>query len=472
MRFTYLFLLALWSCLITAQPDFYLGADLSYVNEMEDCGVRYKEDSVEKDPYAIFADAGTNLVRLRLWHTPDWYDDLNDGNRYSNFADVKRSIARAKEHGMNVLLDFHLSDTWADPSRQIVPAAWASVVDDLPVLEDSLYNYVQATLMALDADSLLPDMVQIGNETNKGIMQSETADGAGWALDWPRNAALFNRGIKAVRDVEAATGKEIQVAIHVAGPTNASWIFDGFREYGVTDFDVIGLSYYWAWHQPTTIQDAGAIVSQLKTDYPGKKVMIFETGYIWTNDSNDTANNIISSVQSGYAPATPDNQRRWLIDLTQEMISRGADGVIYWEPAWVSSTCRTQWGQGSHQEHATFFDFNSNLLVNGGMDFYGYEYNGLVSATQPPSREVPFRAFVRPDGRVLTVVVPEGAVNGQARLRLVNISGQTILKRKISGGGEIREEIGLPDLPAGIYAVELRVRRGESGVIMIPLRQE
>ncbi len=72
--------------------------------------------------------------------------------------------------------------------------------------------------------------------------------------------------------------------------------------------------------------------------------MVFETGYIWTNESNDSANNIISSVQEGYAPASPTNQKRWLIDLTQEMIQRGATGVIYWEPVWVSSSCRTQWG--------------------------------------------------------------------------------------------------------------------------------
>lgn len=284
------------------------------------------------------------MVRLRLWHTPRWYDSLNDGRRYSDLADVKRSIARAREQGMDVLLDFHLSDTWTDPSRQIVPAAWADVVDNLPVLQDSLYNYVYQTLLELDADSLLPDMVQVGNETNKGIMQSEAADAAGWALDWPRNAALFNTGIRAVRDAAAEAGKNIDVAIHVAGPENAAWLLAGFAEYGVTDFDVVGLSYYWAWHQPTTIQRTGDIVAQILADHPGKQVMIFETGYIWTTESNDSANNIISSVQPGYAPASPQNQKQWLIDLTQEVINRGGSGVLYWEPAWVSSTCRTQWG--------------------------------------------------------------------------------------------------------------------------------
>ncbi|MFT6000504.1 MAG: arabinogalactan endo-1,4-beta-galactosidase [Neolewinella sp.] len=114
-------------------------------------------------------------------------------------------------------------------------------------------------------------------------------------------------------------------------------------------------------------------------DYPGKEVMVFETGYIWTNESNDSANNIISSVQEGYAPASPTNQKRWLIDLTQEMIQRGATGVIYWEPVWVSSSCRTQWGQGSHQEHATFFDFDNKLLGR-------YLRSGTAQWRSPPGR--------------------------------------------------------------------------------------
>lgn len=451
-----------------AQP-FYFGADLSYVNEMEDCGVRYKENGVEKDPYAIFADNGANLVRLRLWHTPRWYDNLNAGDRYSDLADVKRSIRRAKDAGMAVLLDFHLSDTWSDPGRQILPEAWAPVVNNLPVLKDSLYNYIRQTLLALDADSLLPEMVQIGNETNKGIMQSAAADEAGWALDWPRNAALFNEGIRAVRSVENETGEDIQVAIHVAGPDNAGWLFDGFEEYGVTDFDVIGLSYYWAWHQPTTIQRTGDIVAQLKIDYPEKAVMIFETGYIWTTESNDQANNIISSVQPGYAPASPENQRRWLVDLTQEMINRGASGVIYWEPAWVSSPCRTQWGQGSHQEHATFFDFNNNLLPNGGMGYYSHDYQNTVSNREAAA--VPFRVYVRPDHLALLLELDEQTAASGASVRLTDINGRTVLRQKIERGASLREAIDLPALPVGSYILTLKSRKGASGAQVVILQQ-
>ncbi|MEM9261085.1 MAG: glycosyl hydrolase 53 family protein, partial [Bacteroidota bacterium] len=366
---------------LTAQ-DFYLGADLSYVNEMEDCGVVYREGNQPKDPYTLFADRGANLIRLRLWHKPAWYDELNEGRRYSDLADVKRSIRRAKAADMQVLLDFHFSDFWTDPSRQIVPNAWAEVVDNLPVLQDSLYQYVRATLLDLSAEGLLPDMIQVGNETNKGIMQSEEADAAGWALDWPRNAALFNTAIGAIREIEEEANKEIKIALHIAGPENAAWLLAGFWDNGVRDFDLVGLSYYWAWHQPTTIERTGEIIAEIKRDFPGKQVMIFETGYIWTTEANDEANNIISSVQEGYAPASPEQQRRWLIDLAQEVYNREGLGVLYWEPAWVSSGCYTQWGRGSHQEHAAFFDFTNNLLEEGGIGFLSHDYAGSV-ATRP-----------------------------------------------------------------------------------------
>ncbi|MCW5922251.1 MAG: glycosyl hydrolase 53 family protein [Saprospiraceae bacterium] len=359
----------------TTSKNFFFGADLSYVNEMEDCGVVYKENGTAKDPYRIFADNNCNLVRLRLWHTPSWHDTLNAGKRYSDFQDVKKSIRRAKDLGMAVLLDFHLSDTWADPSRQLVPKAWEPVVDNLPVLKDSLFNYISQTLLQLNAEGLLPEMVQIGNETNRGILLSPQVNNAGWSLDWSRNSQLFNTAISAVRSVEQTVGKKVKVALHVAAPAEAKWLTEGFWNAGVRDFDLIGLSYYWAWHKPTTITEAGSVVAELRQKYPGKDVMIFETGYIWTTQSNDAANNIISEVHPNYSPASPANQQKWLVDLTKEVMKRGGIGVIYWEPAWVSSPCWTQWGQGSHQEHATFFDFQNNVLPTGGMYWMTQKYD-------------------------------------------------------------------------------------------------
>ncbi len=353
------------------KPDtFYVGADLSYTNEMEDCGVVFKENGVAKEPYQMFADNGCNMVRLRLWHTPSWYDTLNAGKRYSDFQDVRRSMIRAKAAGMPVLLNIHFSDIWADPQRQIAPKAWQPVVANLSVLKDSVFNYVQSTLLRLQADGLSPEMVQIGNETNRGIILSPADDAANAPINWPRNAALFNAGISAVRAVEAASGKEIKIALHLAGPAATPDLMEKFWANGVRDFDVIGMSYYWAWHKPTTIAETGSTISYLRQRYAGKEVVIFETGYIWTNASNDQSNNIISETHPDYAPASPENQLKWLVDLSKEVKKRGGIGVFYWEPSWVSSPCYNPWGQGSAQEHATFFDFNNNVLPNGGMRWF------------------------------------------------------------------------------------------------------
>jgi len=346
---------------------FYVGADLSYTNEMEDCGVVFLENNQPKDPYRMFADNGCKLVRLRLWHTPSWYDTLNTGKRYSDLDDVRRSIRRAKDAGMAVLLDFHLSDFWADPQRQLAPAAWLPVVNDLPALRDSVYNYVFQTLVHLNSEGLLPEMVQVGNEVNRPILLSPQDDAAGVPTDWNRNAPLFVSGFQAVRDAAKHAGKDIKSVLHLADPSKTAWLLDEFWKHGVRDFDVVGMSYYWAWHKPVTIAQTGAIIAHLRGKYPDKAVMILETGYIWTTDSNDNAGNIISETHPDYAPASPDAQYRWLADLTAEVKRRGGSGVLYWEPSWVSSPCRTPWGQGSHQEHAAFFDFQNNALPEGGM---------------------------------------------------------------------------------------------------------
>jgi arabinogalactan endo-1,4-beta-galactosidase len=436
--------------------SFFFGADLSYVNEMEDCGAIYKENGAAKDPYQVFANHNCNLVRLCLWHTPSWYDALNSGKRYSDFQDVRKSIMRAKSLGMKVLLDFHLSDTWADPSRQIAPAAWWGVVDNLPLLKDSLYNYISKTLLTLDSEGLLPEMVQIGNETNKGILLSPAVDAAGWSLDWNRNSQLFKRAIEAVRDVEDSTGKTVKVALHIAGPADAGWLMQGFWSNGVTDFDIIGLSYYWAWHKPTTIADAGNVIAQLRQQYSSKEVMIFETGYIWTMQSNDNANNIISEVHPDFSPESPENQRDWLIALTQEVINKGGKGVIYWEPAWVSSPCWTLWGQGSHQEHATYFDFQNNLLPNGGINFMTHQYDNLVTAKEP----LPARRFeVWPDngGRSLTLQLEGFSEKNTLQINLLSSEGKVAASQTFrpTGAGVATFQFSFPELSAGIYYVTI-----------------
>lgn len=448
-----LFLLVLCaSCQVQSQ-ELYLGADMSYVNEMQDCGVIYKENNQAKAPFEILKDKGGNLVRLRLWHSPAWYDGLNSGNRYSDLADVKRSIAKVKAQGMKTLLDFHLSDNWADPSKQVVPAAWLDAVDNLPVLQDSLYNYIYQTLENLEQANLLPEMIQIGNETNRGILLSPNDNDSGnW--NWTRNAALFNKALDAVEDFESAYAKNVAIMLHVAGPANAEWMMDGYFSNGVTRFDWIGMSYYWAWHKPTEIADAGNVVQTLKSLYPDKEIMIVETGYIWTTDYNDTASNIISDTHPDYRPASPQTQKQWLIDMSQEVFNKGAKGVLYWEPFWLSSPCFTQWGQGSHQEHASFFDFDNNLLEPGGIDWlsYDYQHTTTVNENNKVDLQIMSNSFTG------HIKIKQHDTIHTLELILSNAAGNIIHRKTIQSD---IYDYQLENQPFGLYFVSLS-RKGEN----------
>ena len=337
---------------------FYYGADLSYVNEMEDCGAVYKDASgTAKDPYKIFSEAGTNLVRVRLWHNPTWTE-------YSNYNDVKKTIARAKAEGMHVLLDFHYSDTWADPGAQLIPALWKDQMDDKEALGKLLYDYTYQTLKDLSDADLLPEIVQVGNETNAMILQEEELV---WPINWERNAYLLNQGIQAVRKISKDTGKKIEVMLHIAQPENGLWWFEQATENGVTDYDWIGLSYYPIWSD----YKLHNVASPFKTliDTYQKRLMIVETAYPFTLDNNDTANNILGddALIDGY-PATQQGQLDYMNKLAEVVKSAGGEGLVYWEPAWVSTKCNTLWGQGSHWDNATFFDFNNEATL--GMKFY------------------------------------------------------------------------------------------------------
>lgn len=421
--------------------DFFFGADQSYVNEMEDCGADFKENGVSKDVYQIFEDHGCNLVRLRLWHTPSWYDALNSGKRYSDLTDLKKSIQRSKDQGMKVLLDFHLTDNWADPGSQLVPVAWLPVVNDLEILQDSLYNYIFSVLTTLKTENLLPEMVQIGNETNKGILLSPEQNSV-WTLDWSRNAPLFNTAIQAVRDIDST----IEIGLHIADPAAVEWWMEQFTTNGVNDFDFIGMSYYWAWHMPVSIAETGAIIRRLISSYPGKEVMIAETGYIWTTQFQDQANNNIGTVHPDYLPISPQKQKEWLIDLTTEVIAAGGSGVIYWEPSWVSTSCRTQWGQGSHYENATFFDFDQNLHEPGGIEWMEYPYEITPVRTVHPKGDIVITSI--PNRREVQVDISQNQNPSDYRFLLQMPNGQVVMSAGFVQGNTT---IQLPSVESGLY---------------------
>jgi arabinogalactan endo-1,4-beta-galactosidase len=350
---------------VLGKTKFVMGADLSYVNQILDHGGVYRENGAVKDPYLLFRDHGANLVRLRIWHNPVWTAEVYGtpgGKIYNGFDDVRNAIRRSKEAGLAVNLDFHYSDTWADPANQKVPTAWKYL--DYNTLCDSVYRYTYSVLKSLDESGLMPEMVQIGNEINPGFLLPV---GSHTAFGWKQLGGLLNSGIRAVREVSAASDTKTQIILHIAQPENVREFFGNLTRWGeVTDFDVVGFSYYSKWSD-IPIGKISWYVSEFKKAY-GKEVMIVETAYPWTDADADTYNNIFSPADSipGY-PLTPEGQLRFLTDLTQAVRDGGGMGIMVWEPAWITSAVKDPWGTGSSWDNCTFFDFDGNLHT--GIDF-------------------------------------------------------------------------------------------------------
>ena len=350
-----------------SDSSFYFGADLSNVNNILDHDGTYQEDGVT-NPYQIFADHGSNLVRLRIWHNPTWTEEAygTEGNQmYNDLYDVEKSISEAKAQGMKVLLDFHYGDSWADPGKQPIPAAWADITD-IDVLADSVYNYTYQTLTYLSGKGLIPEMVQIGNETNCGMLFTDAASGfpSGNACDdgsWVNLGKIMNAGIEATREVENEAGLAIKIAVHVADPKNINSFTNSIiNTAGVTDFDIIGFSYYPLWHTTVALDDLSNVISNARDVY-NKEIMMVETAYPWTTDYDDVYNNSFGSETAvdGY-PYSETGQYDLLVKLTQEVKDGGGIGIIYWEPAWISSNMKDLWGTGSSWENAALFDFDGN----------------------------------------------------------------------------------------------------------------
>ncbi|MFP8489953.1 arabinogalactan endo-beta-1,4-galactanase [Gracilimonas sp. Q87] len=380
MKRTLTFFLLLPLALLTANSakaqDFYFGNDLSYVNQMEDCGADFKEWMQPKDVYDLYAERGNDLVRVRLWVDPAWQEELNQpaGVKpvYSNFEDVKETIQRSKAAGMQVLLDLHYSDFWADPGRQVIPSRWYDIAFDEEALADSVYNYTHKVLSDLNTEGLMPEMVQVGNETNSGMMTHRSMDENFEATEpisssWQRHAKMFNTGIQAVRDVSATSTVDTKVVLHYAGVgSGLDWWYQNAISNGITDFDVIGFSYYYAWHG-SSVEAVGEQIGSLSQSYPDKEIMILETGYPWTDENFDSNGNIITDTTPEYSPPSPSVQLDYLVNLTKEVMASGGHGVIFWESAWVTTSCTTPWATGSSHDHVVFFEpFTDNFIGSGG----------------------------------------------------------------------------------------------------------
>ena len=249
----------------TAKPTGnVLGADISFLPQLEARGIKFSDKGVEKDVLEILKDHGFNYIRLRLFVDPANDSGYSPKQGFCDLPHTLQMAKRIKQAGMKFLLDFHYSDTWADPGKQFKPKAWEEL--DFNQLAKKVFDYTTNVLLALKDQGTLPDMVQCGNEINHGIL-------------WPTGnvqhldslAILLNAGMAAVKKVDPS----ITTLLHIAlGGQNAEseFFIDNMLKRGVS-FDVIGESYYPKWHG--TLEDLRKNLITLHEKY-NKPVIVAE----------------------------------------------------------------------------------------------------------------------------------------------------------------------------------------------------
>lgn len=317
--------------------DFYKGADISWVTELESEGHKYYNKSgQERECTALMKEYGMNSVRLRVWVDPSKH-----GN-WCNKEDVLVKAKRAKAHGMEVMIDFHYSDWWADPAKQNIPASWKG--HSYEEMKKDLASHTKEVLQLLKDNAITPKWVQVGNETTNGMLWSVKTNEQGWEIKdengntiitesmghASRNpeqyAGFFQAGYEAVKSIFP----DAIVIVHLDNGFDAA-LYDwnlGILKSNGAKFDLIGMSLYpyWAemYHNKTaeeTISSCIANIKRIRAKY-NCDVMIVETGMLCADEHGKLINS--SVLEEGY------NQ---LLRIIKESKAVGCKGVFYWEPA-------------------------------------------------------------------------------------------------------------------------------------------
>jgi arabinogalactan endo-1,4-beta-galactosidase len=282
------------------------GADISWLPQMEASGYKfYNDQGITEECFKILKDHGINAIRLRTFVNPS--DD-----KFSGHCSKDETVAmavRAKNWGMKVMIDFHYSDSWADPSKQIKPKAWEG--HDFPTLLNDLYDYTLAVMTSLKTAGVTPEWVQVGNEIPGGMILPE-----GSTNNWPQLAQLINKGYDAIKTVSPNS----KVILHIDQGNNSGrfrWWFDAAKANGAK-YDIIGLSYYPYWldgkpDYKLSITDLGANMNDLFYRY-GKEVMVVEVGGEDVKAQNTY--DMLIAVQK----------------KVKEVPENKGLGVFYWEP--------------------------------------------------------------------------------------------------------------------------------------------
>lgn len=345
--------------------DFIRGMDASAVLSVEKSGAKYYGyDGKEQDVFETLAESGVNYIRLRVWNDP--YDE--NGNGYGGGDnDVATAIElgkRATQYGMKVNIDFHYSDFWADPKRQHAPKAWEGMSADEKA--DALYDFTKESLTQILDAGVDVGMVQVGNEINNG-MSGET--------DVPAVMGLLSAGSRAVRKIADSYGKDIQIVLHytnIEDNEEVDTMAANLKEYGV-DYDIFGLSYYPFWDG--TNENMQNVAKNIMDRY-GKKVVIAETSYCYTEKDGDGFGNSFDGIEDavdGYAP-TVQSQATMIRDICAAANEVGVLGVFYWEGTWIpvgsedqdNSALWEKYGSGWASSYSAEYDPDDAGLYYGG----------------------------------------------------------------------------------------------------------
>lgn len=295
--------------------NFAFGADISWLSQMESWGNVFKDDNgVQKDLMVILKEHGVNALRFRVW--------VNPSGGWSGKTDVVNLSKRAHQLGFKVMIDFHYSDSWADPGKQTKPAAWANHTIDQLVTD--VYNHTFDVLSTLKRNGITPVWVQIGNETKRGMLWPEGSTDT----SMKNFAMLINGGYDAVKAVDST----MQAIVHLPdGDENSlyRWMFDGLKKNGAK-WDIIGMSAYPHWAHLDWKTEINQVVANMKDMVSrfNTKVMVVETGYDW--DKPYEANN-------------------FLVEMMDTMMAIGGLGAFYWEPESMSGYALGAWNPNTKQ---------------------------------------------------------------------------------------------------------------------------
>lgn len=361
----------------TAMPgDFIKGADISTLLEAEQHGATfYNHNRQQQDALAILKANGVNYVRLRLWVDPQDAQGNSYGGGGNSLQTTLTLAKRAKAQGMKLLLDFHYSDFWTDPGKQFKPKAWEKM--DYPQLKTAIHDYTRDTIARFKKEGVLPDMVQIGNEINGGMLWPEGKSWGQGGGEFDRLAGLLNAAIDGLKE-NLNNGERVKIMLHLAEGTKNDtfrWWFDEITKRQVP-FDIIGLSMYTYWNGPLSALQAN--MDDISKRY-NKEVIVVEAAYGYTLENCDNAENSFQAKEEkdGGYPGTVQGQYDYLHDLMQTVINVPAHrgkGIFYWEPTWIAVPGTTwatragmkyihdEWKEGNARENQALFDCQGHAL--------------------------------------------------------------------------------------------------------------